>query len=109
MDNEHLNVLPAKSNAALRREMDEAIGALSAGEALMLASAGVSRADLAIYGMVGAATVARVVDTELYEPDRAGVRRLLSPVRVQSTDAESSDSAIWARLGHVIDLVAWSP
>ncbi len=62
------------------------------------------------YQMVGLARIARITDTDLYEPDPTGVWAFVTPVRVEHpATPESRLPEACARLGQLVDIVAWDP
>jgi hypothetical protein len=92
----------------LAAEMSEALAAMTVVDVRELEGYGVSRRTQ--YQMVGLVRIARITDTDLYEPDPTGVWAFVTPVRVEHpATPESQLPEACARLGQLVDIVAWDP
>jgi hypothetical protein len=90
--------------------MRAASAAVSTSDIDELEALGVARREVEIFEMIGLARIARVTDSELYEPDDAGGWAFITPVLTQhATGPESQRPEIFVRFGNIVDLVAWDP
>jgi hypothetical protein len=101
---------PQLKTRELAAEMRRASGLMTGPDIAELESHGVPPSEIEIHQMVGLARIARVIDSELYEPNRSGALAFITPVLIeQPASPESRWPEGYVRYGNLVDLCAWGP
>src|SRR5215472_17755122 len=94
----------------LAREMRDASAAITRADIEDLAEFGVPPVEIEAFELVGLTRIARIPDTDFYEPDPSGAWAYITPVLVEDpATPESGCPERYARLGSLVDLIAWDP
>jgi hypothetical protein len=90
--------------------MRQASAAMTSADVTEFERLGIPRINIEHFQLIGLARVARIADTDLYEPDPSGCLMCISPVLAQDpATPESRRPESYVRIGKIVDLVAWDP